>query len=70
MIEAHRFNAAHAMMLVHSFSQTNEWFDDYNQLLSLFGSVGAPDTVTSIGKKAGLSLYFAWVKGEAYYLTV
>ncbi len=69
VIEARRFNAAHAMMLVHSFSQTNKWFEDYNQFLSLFGSVGAPNTVTSVGKRAGVFLYFAWVQGEAHYLT-
>ena len=36
MIEAERFNAQNAMMLVHSFSQTNEWFGDYSDFASLF----------------------------------
>ena len=59
VVEARRFNAAHAMMLVHSFSPSDEWFDDYEQFLALFGASGAPNTVTSAGKRAGLFLYFA-----------
>ena len=68
VVEARRFNAAHAMMLVHSFSPSDEWFDDYAQFLTLFGTSGATNTVTSAGKRAGLSLYFAWVCGEGHYL--
>ena len=49
VVEARRFNAAHAMMLVHSFSPSDEWFDDYNQFLALFGTTGALDTITSVG---------------------
>ena len=56
------------MMLVHSFSPSDEWFDDYNQLLALFGTSGAPNTITSVGKRAGIYLYFAWVRGEERYL--
>ena len=68
VVEARRFNAAHAMMLVHSFSPSNEWFDDYNHLLALFGTTGAPNTITPVGKRAGHFLYFAWVRGEERYL--
>ena len=70
VVEARRFNAAHAMMLVHSFSPSDEWFDDYNQFLALFGTTGAPDTITPVGHRAGLFLYFAWVRGEQRYLTM
>ena len=68
VVEARRFNAAHAMMLVHSFSPSDEWFDDYDQFLALFGTSGAPNTITSVGKRSGLFLYFAWVRGEEHYL--
>jgi hypothetical protein len=40
LIEAQRFNAPNALMLVHSFSRKNECFDDYQQFLALFGVGG------------------------------
>ena len=58
IIEAHRFNAAHAVMLVHSFSQGDMWFDDYNRFVGLFGSTGFPNTIASVGQRAGVSLFF------------
>ena len=55
-------------MLVHSFSSTNEWLDDYSKFLALFGKEGVPNTIISVGKKSDISLYFAWVHGEERYL--
>ncbi len=70
VLEARRFNATHAMMLVHSFSNASEGFDDFTRFLSLFGTTGTPDAVKSVGKWAGMFLHFAWVKGEQRYLSV
>lgn len=68
IIEAHRFNAIHAMMLVHSFSQTEEWLEDYDRFVSLFGGKAIVNSITSVGKRNGISLYFGWVRGEKRYL--
>lgn len=68
VIEAGRFNAPNALMLVHSFSETNEWFDDYSQFLALFGAKGKPDSLAFARNLDGVNLYFAWVKGEGKYL--
>ena len=70
VIEANRFNAAHAMMLIHSFSQAHKWFEDYQRFLSLFGVKGDPNTITSVGRRGSLLLYFAWVRGEERYLRI
>lgn len=70
VIEANRFNAAHAMMLIHSFSQADKWFEDYQRFLSLFRVKGQPNTITSVGRCEGLLLYFAWVRGEEHYLRI
>ena len=40
VIEARRFNARYAMMVVHSFSQEHRWFTDYQDFLYLFGAEG------------------------------
>ncbi len=37
LIEAERFCAKHAVMLVHSFSQIHKWFEDYAEFVKLFG---------------------------------
>lgn len=69
VIEAKRFNAENALMLVHSFSQVNEWFDDYCQFLALFGLSGiTPDSLAFAKSVNGIDLYFSWVKGDEKYL--
>lgn len=68
IIEAQRFNAAHAVMLVHSFSQSGEWFQDYAAFVSLMGGSAAEDRLTSVGLPSGVSLHLAWVRGNAHYL--
>ena len=70
LIEAKWFNASSAVMLVHSFSQDQAWFEDYNEFLKLFDQIGKPDSVTFVGKKDGIDLYFSWVTGEDRYLKV
>lgn len=70
VIEAKRFGAPHAMMLVHSFSQTVSWFEDYERFLSLFGVKGVPNSVIKVVGREAPFLYFAWVRGEERYLEV
>ena len=68
LIEAERFNSSAAMMMVHSFSQEHEWFEDYQAFLNLFGKSGAPNSITHVGEKNGVELYLSWVTGEERYL--
>jgi hypothetical protein len=69
LIEAERFNADIAMMLVHSFSQEHKWFDAYNDFLNVMGvENAAPNKVYSVGERSGKNLYVGWVVGEAQYL--
>ena len=62
IIEAKKFNAQNALMLVHSFSHTNEWFDDYCQFLALFGVEAEIDSIVFAKNIDGIDLFFAWVK--------
>ncbi|MFC1977385.1 DUF6946 family protein [Chloroflexota bacterium] len=61
LIEAKRFNAQNALMLVHSFSQENDGFQDYCQFLSLFKLKGKMNAIQRPISIAGTRLYFAWV---------
>jgi len=68
LIEADRFCADHALMLVHTFSQTHEWFDDYVAFAKLFNIDAKLDTIHYAGNKNGKELYLGWVTGEEKYL--
>jgi len=68
LIEAERFCAPHALMLVHSFSQTHEWFEDYVAFSALYGQKAGPGSLVSIGEISGKNLYLGWVTGEPEYL--
>ena len=69
IIEAKRFNAQDALMLIHSFSQYDEWFEDYSQFLALFGLNNVkPDSLVFAKNINGIDLYFSWVRGDKKYL--
>ena len=69
LIEAQRFNATHAVMLVHSFSQTSEWHDDYSAFVRLFRNDMENGGPTWVGLLGGVQLHLAWVQGDPVYLT-
>jgi hypothetical protein len=69
VIEAERFGAHDAVMLVHSFSHNNQWFDDFGAFVSLFGrKAGVDRLVTTIASK-GMPLHLGWVHGDERYLS-
>lgn len=74
VIEAKKFKAENALMLVHSFSQlkekNDEAFQDYWQFLRLFGVEGKMNSLVLAKRISCINLYFAWVKGEGKYLEV
>ena len=68
VVEAKRFRSNQAVMAVHSFSKTDEWLEDYQYFLSLFGLEAGVDQAvsTKIGNDMDLSL--AWIHGSEKYL--
>ncbi len=68
IIEARRFRTHEAAMVVHSFSPTNEWIEDYQAFIGLFGltaGIGEPATARL---PSGVKLHFAWVHGDENFL--
>ena len=65
VIEAKKFNASFAVILVHSFSNTNKWFEDYKLFLELYGikevNVGRLYLLKTV---SGIELYSGWVQGK------
>ncbi len=69
LILAARFNARYALMLVHSFSPTREWFEDYRTFVRLFNAQEArPEQLQWLGEPNGIGLYAGWVTGDLRYL--
>lgn len=69
IVEATRFGAHHAVMLIHSFSPHNEWFQDYAAFAAYLGCKAEENAVVSGGTYSGVLLHLAWVRGNAHYLS-
>jgi len=68
IIEAKRFHTKEAVMVVHSFSKTNEWLNDYQYFLSLFGLESGINQAVTTRIDDEINLTFAWVHGSEKYL--
>ena len=70
VVEARRFNASHAVMLVHSFHPDNLWFqDDFLKFLALFGAKANVDQLVTVSPAGSLPLHMGWVHGDERFLT-
>ena len=67
LIEAKRFNASNALMLVHSFSEGNEGFEDYSKFASMFGIEAGTNKIQAAGNIRDLNLYLGWVTNTQKY---
>lgn len=62
LLEAQRFLAPQAVMLVHSFSERDASLSDYQAFLRLLGASGGVNRVVSAGMRSGVQLYLGWVR--------
>lgn len=68
ILEARRFQASHAVMLVHSFSAQQDGFEDFarfSRLLGVSGQAGAMSTPVRLGN---VQLHLGWVCGDLRWL--
>jgi hypothetical protein len=64
LIEARRFRASAAGVVVHSFTPDHASFGDFQQFARLLGgAVRAPGELIALGQREGISLYLGWVTG-------
>jgi len=68
ILEAKRFRTKEAVMVVHTFSKTNEWFENYQYFLSLFKLKAEVNQAVSVKLANEINLSFAWVHGSEKYL--
>ena len=70
LITAQKFKTHLAIMLVHSFSQKHEWFDDFKHFAALMQTSNTPKigAIEKVGTKTDIPLYIGWVNGEKRFL--
>lgn len=68
ILAARDFQAYRAVMLVHSFSRTGKWFDDFKAFAGLFGMAAEPETLLPIDTFDGVELEIGWCRGEERFL--
>lgn len=67
LIEAERYGAHHAAMIVHSFSPERRWIEAYAEFVSMLGGAGDPEKPVCIASTGGPSLTLAWCTGAQVY---
>ncbi|WP_420830252.1 DUF6946 family protein [Rhizobium giardinii] len=68
VIKAKRFKTDEAAMIVHSFSATRMWFDDFTAFTRLFDQDIAPDRGVRLSLNSGVRLRLGWATGDAAFL--
>ena len=64
VLAARQFCAATAVMLVHSFSPTDRWFEDFSAFAGLFGAKPRMGELTTVGRCGDVSLSIGWCRGD------
>jgi hypothetical protein len=67
IIEARRYLARDAVMLVHSFNAEDACFDDYERFLSLFGLAARVGELVTVPGHEEPALHLGWVRGNLRY---
>ena len=69
LLLARQFDARYAVMLVHSFSPTNRWFEDFELFCRLFPACDRPsESLRFLAEIDVISLYAGWAKGDPEFL--
>lgn len=68
VIAGKQYNAAAAIVLIHSFSDKHAGWEDYQDFTRLFGVEAKRDEVQLLGKISEISFFGAWVSGDLSFL--
>jgi hypothetical protein len=69
VVEAERFTASYAIMLIHSFSLKDKNFEDFRAFVGLYGQQAVPDQLIDLTEVQGIRLCTAWVHGDQKFLS-
>jgi hypothetical protein len=64
VIEAERFGAGMAAMIVHSFCEEDKGYNDYAEFLVLFGAKAVHGQMVALTRVTGVTLFCGWARGN------
>jgi hypothetical protein len=68
LLEAERFGARYAVLVIHSFSQSDEWFDEFGEFVWLYGESAAVGQLATLVAGTTIKVLAGWARGNAKYL--
>ena len=70
IIEAERFHARYAVLLVHSFSQGGLWYEDFAVFASAVGASAERNRLASARIPGEIRFFLGWVGGDSRFLAM
>jgi hypothetical protein len=67
-IEARRFGARDAVLLVHAWATNKDLLADYKHFLDAWGRSAKPGELVALKDRGDIRLHAGWVKGNARFL--
>jgi hypothetical protein len=67
VLAAEEFFAPYAVMLVHSFSPSDKWFEDFAQFAEMFGKRPKLGEVLAATRCGKTDLFLGWCKGDQQF---
>jgi hypothetical protein len=68
IVEAERFKTDEAAMIVHSFSPTAVWFDDFAAFVALLGAKAVQNQLATVELPSGRAMHLGWATGNSSFL--
>ena len=68
LITGEQYRAAASVLLVHSFSEQNTGWPDYEAFAQLYGVKAEMGTVQLLSSETRIPLFAAWVRGNCAFL--
>jgi hypothetical protein len=68
ILEAERFGAKYAILVIHSFSQLDEWFEDFAAFLLLYGQEAEVGKLARLDLGTVTNVFAGWARGDPRYL--
>ena len=68
VLEGKRFGARDAALVVHSFSPSHAWYDDFAAFVEFMGGRPERERLIHLKDLDGMRLHAAWVRGPARFL--
>ena len=68
ILEAERFGAKYAILVVQSFSQLDEWFQDFAAFLLLYGQEAQVGELARLDLGTATNVFAGWARGDPRYL--